>query len=124
MGGGLMPKPSPHSVGLTIPPEIWEATSEPRRAFLYLQRYGEICDAWAGSGSSRARAAKRALWLGAFRSYRGSVDWYERCKHGLKPAWRRALSEKAWKEAFLLSVFLILKIKPLRWLIRQNVGRK
>jgi len=122
IGGGLMPKPSPHSVGLTVPPEIWEATSEPRRAFLYLERYGEICEAWAGADRRKARRAKRRLWAGAFRSYRGSVDWYERCKHGLKPAWRRALGEKAWKEAFFLSVFLILKIKPLRWLIRQRVG--
>ena len=124
IGGGLMPKPSPHSIGLTVPPKIWEATSEPRRAFLYLQRYGEICDAWAGSGTCRARAAKRALWIGAFRSYRGSVDWYERCKHGLGPAWRQAWREKVWREFLFLTGFLILKIKPLRWLISQRVGHK
>jgi len=120
IGGGLMPKPSPHSIGLTIPPEIWEATSEPRRAFQYLERYGEICEAWTPSQPHRVRHARWALWSGALRSYRGSVDWYERCKHGLGPALRLAWCEKAWKEFLFLTCFLVLKIKPLRWLIRRK----
>lgn len=118
--GGPAPAPHPDSAGLTIPADRWQAMSDAEKARRFFRRYGEVIEEWASGDHGKVRHAHWALLWGALRSHGGSQDWYQRCKAGRSTARRAAWRERRGWEWVLLLVFLVLRCKPLRWLLRRQ----